>query len=202
MFDHKILALDFDGVISNPYHLKLKYINDFGYNIQLNECTYGLCVKTNKVDPLHYKIANEKALSAEPDKIKLVDGFLKYYYLLQRFSVKTFIVTSRSDHQMNSLIDIIDSYNLKFYDIINTNGRNKIEALTLISADSFVEDNSFFIPSGKKFYASKISKNISFIYYVNEINVNEKLNDPRIKKIHSWKSLYNYFCKIYNFNRH
>ena len=44
MFDHKILALDFDGVISNPYHLKLKYINDFGYNIQLNECTYGLCV--------------------------------------------------------------------------------------------------------------------------------------------------------------
>ena len=66
MFDHKILALDFDGVISNPYHLKLKYINDFGYNIQLNECTYGLCVKTNKVDPLHYKIANEKALSAGP----------------------------------------------------------------------------------------------------------------------------------------
>ena len=47
---------------------------------------------------------------------------------------------------MNSLIDIIDSYNLKFYDIINTNGRNKIEALTLISADSFVEDNSFFYP--------------------------------------------------------
>lgn len=201
MVDEKILALDFDGVISNPYHLKLKYINDFGYNIKMNECTYGLCVKTNKVDPHHYKVANEKALNSGSDKIKLVDGFLEHYNLLQRFPLKIYIITARSNYQMNSLIDILDFYNLKFYDIINTNGRSKIEALSLISADTFVEDNSFFLSQVvKEFYAIKKSKDINFVYYKNEMNVNEKLDDPRIKTVNNWNSLYEYLVDCYRFN--
>ena len=54
----KIIAIDFDGVISNPYHLKLKYLREYGYNISINQTPYGQCVKTGIVNEKHYKTAN------------------------------------------------------------------------------------------------------------------------------------------------
>ena len=141
----KIIAIDFDGVISNPYKIKLKLLRKMGYAISMNQITYGGCVKNGIVSEEDYNYANKKALNTGPDQVELEKDFLKYYTKLLKLPCKYYIVSSRNNIDMGVLHSIVKHHRIKFDGIINTNNRNKYFSLSDISADILIEDNSFFI---------------------------------------------------------
>jgi len=192
----KIIAIDFDGVISNPYHLKLKYLQEFGYNISLNQTTYGQCVKNGIVKEEHYKIANQRALAAGPESVFLERDFIKYYKKLLNLPFDLFIITSRSDSDMDVLHKILDYHSIKLAGVINTNNHNKYDALCDISADIFIEDNSFFIMEIiKAISLNNNDNNMQIVFYINEVNVNESINNSSIIEVQGWKKLYKYLIR-------
>jgi len=188
----KIIAIDFDGVISNPYHLKLKYLREYGYNISINQTPYGQCVKTGIVNEKHYKTANQKALSAGPNRVVLEMGFLKCYEKLLELPCQYFIVTSRNDKDMKPLHNILNYHKIKFDGIINTNNQNKYYTLCDISADVFIEDNAHFLQKVLRLLKEDLKNNLHIIYYVNQANKNEKIIEPKVKQIESWENIYKY----------
>ena len=192
----KTIAIDFDGVITNPYHLKLKYIRKFGYEISINQTPYGQCVKNGIVNEKHYNIANHKALSAGPESVHLEKDFLKYYEKLLKLPNKYFIVTSRKDKDMSSLYDIINYYGVEFDGIINTNNKNKYHTLLDISADLFIEDSAYFITQVIRLLKKDSKKTLQIIYYLNQANENESVINQNVKQLKGWENIYKYIKTI------
>jgi len=190
---NKILAIDFDGVISNPYIVKLKILERFGYQIRIDQTTFGECVKTGIVRKEHYEIANQNALAAGPNKIVLEVDFIKYYKKLFNLPFDLYLVTSRVDKDMDVLYSILEYYNIKMDYIVNTNKKNKYFTLCDISADFHIEDNSFYVSEIlKELKSNNTNKGFKLIYYINNANANEKIINNDVMSIRGWQKLYYY----------
>lgn len=188
----KIIAIDFDGVISNPYGIKLKILKKMGYDVSMDQITYGGCVKSGIVSEADYKYANKMALNAGPHLVYLEQDFLFYYKKLLKLPYKYFIVSSRNDIDMKVLQSIIQHYDIKFDGIINTNNKNKYFSLLDINASILIEDNSFFIEEIINELKKNKKNKIKIVYYKNSVNSNEELNSKYIKSLQGWKNVYQY----------
>ena len=192
----KIIAIDFDGVISNPYGIKLKILKKMGYDVSIDQITYGGCVKSGIVSEVDYKYANKIALNAGHDLVILEQDFLFYYKKLLKLPFKYYIVSSRNDIDMKVLKSIIKYYDIKFDGIINTNNKNKYFSLLDINASILIEDNSFFIEEIVNELKKNKKNRIKIIYYKNSVNSNEELDSPYIKSLRGWKNVYQYLINF------
>ncbi|MBW2981173.1 hypothetical protein KY360_07190 [Candidatus Woesearchaeota archaeon] len=197
-----VIALDFDGVISDPYILKTKYINEYGYNITEEQCGYDACIRKLGIKEKNYKSALERAYLADPKILPLQEGFKGNFPKLKRLKDAVLIlVTSRYNYMIKHLENYLKFNKIKVDGIFHTELKNKISILRKGFVDVFVEDSPFKL---KQIFDKLNSKNrkffnsCTFILYRNKQNYIEKNPNKGIIEVKDWDNLYKAISKNYN----
>lgn len=189
-----IMAVDFDGVISNPYGLKAYYLKERGYDIPEEETSPLLCLK-HGVPPEIHEYAIKKSFLTSPKKLPLQEDFLAYFRKIRTKKIAVFIITSRAGSMMNHLFEYLKYYHIGVDGIINTENKAKSQALNRLKPQIFIDDSPFKLEK-----VINIEKNIfdwcEIILYRNKQNKVEPSPDPRIIEVRSWKEIY-LFLKSY-----
>jgi len=186
-----VIALDFDGVITNQSKLKTQYINEKGNNIKEEECGYDACVRHGNVKEEDYIKARGDAQTADPGVLPLAENFLKVFsYLKKLENVFIFILTSRYENMLEHLERYMKHYKIRVDGIINTADKSKTQHLKDLNARIFVDDSPYKLENiFKELEGDDFVKKCSFILYRTKENSPEKNPSSLIVEIDNWKDL-------------
>lgn len=192
--DKFVIALDFDGVITDPYKLKTFYLNEKGYRLKENECSVISCLNKG-VSKEDHEYASQKAFTTEPRNLPLEKDFLKYFNKINDLNeIKIFILTSRNEGMLKHLEEYLRYYQIKVDGVVNTKNKNKSESLIKIKANIFVDDSPF-----KLWQILKENNNINckLILYRNVQNSLEKKPSSKVIEVNGWEELINVIMNEY-----
>jgi uncharacterized HAD superfamily protein len=188
--DRFIIALDFDGVITSPYELKTKYINQLGYDIGEDQCGYDACVRKLGIKKEDYETGLKKAFTEDPQKLPLEKNFLKYFKKLKQLdTVSFFIITNRTKDMLKHLEEYLKHHKIKVDGIIITEVKSKTESIEIINANIFVEDSPFKLSQIIK-ESEDIANKCLLILYRNTQNRIESNPSEKILEVENWQELY------------
>lgn len=196
-----IIALDFDGVVSNPYKLKVKYINELGYQITEKESGYDCCVRNGNVKEEDYQFGYRKALLEKPSQIPLQAGFKNTYLRIRQLKSKIYIITARSNDMIKNLKEYLNHYNIIVDGIINTCNKSKLDSLVEIKPVLFIDDSPFIMNQ-----ILEKREDIEYRCFFNTCklillripsNVVEPVHDKGIYEAESWNDVYNQIIILY-----
>lgn len=191
-----VIALDFDGVITSPYKLKTKYLNQFGYNIKEEQCGYDACIKKLKINEKHYVKALFRAFTETPDKLFLEKDFMENFTKIKNLKKTViFIITNRNDNMLKHLEEYLKYYKIKVDGIIHTKNQNKLCALKKIGAKIFVEDSPFGL--SQILIDKKFLRKCCLVLYRNIQNKIEPNPNKKIIEVYNWNDLYEILFKKY-----
>lgn len=183
-----VIAIDFDGVVTNTSELKTKYINELGYNIKEEESGRETSLKLGVLKEDYLK-GSRKAYMESPKILLLEKDFLKCFYELRNFeNVVIFIVTSRYDYMLPHLQEYLKFHKIKFDGIIHTSENNKINGLKKINANIFVEDSIFklneILEKDNKFH-----ERCCLVLFRNNQNKNHEIDKIKVIDVNGWNEL-------------
>ncbi len=183
-----VIALDFDGVVTNTSELKTKYINELGYNIKEEESGKESSLKLGVLKEDYLK-GSRKAYMESPEILPLEKDFLNCFFELRNFeNVLIFIVTSRYDYMLPHLQKYLKFHKIKFDGIIYTHENNKIDELKKINANIFVDDSIFklkeILEKDNKFY-----QRCCLVLFRNNQNKNHEIDKRKIIGVNNWNEL-------------
>ena len=183
-----VIALDFDGVITNTSKLKTKYINELGYTIKEEESGRETSLKLGVLKKDYLK-GSKKAYMESPRVLPLEKYFLKFFSELRNFeNVALCIVTSRYDDMLFHLQEYLKFHKIKFDGIIHTHDNNKIDGLRKINAKFFIDDSIFklneILEKDNKFY-----ERCCLVLFRNKQNKNQGVDKMKIIDVNDWNEL-------------
>src|SRR3989344_672329 len=183
-----VIVLDFDGVITAPYELKVKYLNKLGYNLSNNNCSRDSCLAIG-IRERDYEKASIHAYTSPPDVLPLEEGFLENFSKIRNLpNVLIFILTSRYDSMMGHMEEFLKYHNIKVDGVINTNNLEKYISLKDFGAKVFVEDTLSKIKQITIGWPD-VFENCNLIFFKNAQNNLDKNNDERVGEVFGWKDL-------------
>jgi len=189
-----VIALDFDGVVTDPYKLKTFYLNEKGYNLSEEQSSALSCINKG-ITKEDYEYATKKAFTSSPEILPLVPDFIEVFKRIKKLNqIKIFIITSRENDLLDHLKNFLGYHQIKVDGIINTNKKNKINDLIKIGARVFIDDspfNFFQMLNGKK------ELKIKWILFRNIQNKLEKKPSKEIVEVGGWKELEKILFKEY-----
>ena len=192
-----IIALDFDGVVTSPHELKTKYINEFGYDLTKEQCSYEVSVKKLGVEKEKYREANIKADTQPPEKLPLEENFLENFSKIRSNNkIKIIIVTSRFDFMIEHLKNYLKHHGIKIDGIMNTCEKTKTQALKNINANIFVEDGASKLKDILDEDKNIINKTKLVLFRHIQNKVIEKPNE-NIIEIDNWNDLHDFIMEEY-----
>jgi hypothetical protein len=140
--DKFVIALDFDGVVTNHIGLKTKYINDFGYTLREDQCSYEVCVRRMGIDSIHYKLGLIGADMGAPGVLPLEDGFLVNFDKIRAINdVVVIVLTSRFNFMLDHLREYLKYHRIRVDGIMHTLEKSKTDYLKKINAHMFIDDS-------------------------------------------------------------
>src|SRR4030042_202629 len=137
-----VVALDFDGVVTNPYKLKTKYINELGYNIKPEQSGRHTCINVLGIPFEDYETGSIRSYTESPAKLPLETDFRENFSRIRNLEkIVLFFVTSRYDNMLQHLQEYMKYHKIKVDGVIHTQNKTKINSLKLINAKIFVDDS-------------------------------------------------------------
>ncbi len=197
--DKFVVALDFDGVVTNPHELKTQYINELGYSITPEQCGRYTCINVLRIPLNDYEKGSIRSYTETPVKLPLEKIFIKNFNKLKNLEeIAIFFVTSRYDDMLHHLHEYTKYHKIKVDGIINTENKNKTQALKLINPKIFIDDSpkklSEILEKEPKFY-----EKCSLILYRNIANkIKTNPNKKYIYEVDNWDNLTNIIIKHYD----
>ncbi len=138
--DH-IIAIDFDGVFTDPHHMKAAEINKRGYTITAGQTDGRFCIGSACVKQEDYEQASHRVLTELLHHVPLAPHVKEVLARLKSLpQAKVFIVTGRHDSMMGGVISYLEAHELRVDGVINTKNASKKQALIDLGAHLFVED--------------------------------------------------------------
>ena len=197
------IALDFDGVITNPISLKKEYLTNKGYTISTQ-------ITTKK--EIILEMQNQKKIS-EQQANKEYDEMIMYLYVdnmkeiplfkdaketineLNGAGRNVYIVTSRYNtnqrYELKTALEYLKENEIKISGLINTNNKSKKDALKKIKPIIYVDDSLSKIT--EIYDDSDCLKIIPELqntkFYLFNSASNESTLPNNIKTIHNWKQI-------------
>ena len=182
-----VLALDFDGVISAPYELKAKYINELGYSIKPEESGKEDCLRLG-VSKEDYDVGSIRGYTEKPGILPLEEGFAENWKNIRNLP-NTFIaiVTSRYDSMLSHLFEFLKYHSINVDAVMNTKYANKGAYLDILRPHVFVEDTLKKLIEAK----SQCSKDYhcKFLLYRNIQNKNHNIEDKDVIDMSTWSKI-------------
>ena len=189
------IALDFDGIFTNPYELKIKYLQKLGYDLKGGQCGREFCLKLG-MNEEDYERESIKAYTESVENLPLQNNFLQNFLKLRNLPrISIFILTSRYDYMIKHLQEYLKYHQIRVDGIINTNNQRKDIALKKIGARIFVEDTLSKII--QIIEEDIFHEECSFILYRNLQNKFDQNDCKKIIEIYNWEDLSKIILKKY-----
>ena len=139
--DKKVLALDFDGVITEPHYLKTQEFLKLGFDVLPEHTERDYCTKRLGIPLNVYEQASYNANVARLMEIPLAPGAQRALSNLVTQKVRLVIITSRTTDEVRDIVAYLTINKIRIDDIIHTNRESKVEALLSISPLMYVDDS-------------------------------------------------------------
>jgi len=190
-----VIALDFDGVITNPHKFKTKYINqalrEIGADFTISEeqCSRKVCLGLG-IPKEVYEKASIRGYAESQEILLLEKGFAENFKKLRALEkIIIIILTSRHDYMIKHLQKYLSYYKIRVDGIIHTKGGSKAEPLRIINAKIFVEDDVYKLEKMLK-EDSRLFEKYLLVLYRNISNRIEKSPNKNIMEIDNWNDLF------------
>jgi len=190
--DKKVVAIDFDGVITSPHRQKAEAMTDAGYETKPKESSRDYATKVKGV-PLD--IYEEATYSVNIDNLIDVDmeeGVKEVLSELDGNSdVALVVVTSRRDHELESVLGYITHNKLPLHYVLHTNRAHKVDAIKRLNPKIFIEDT---ISKINPLIEDEVIKQrietgeFNILYFQNHANIYEESN-KYVQDVDSWKEI-------------
>ena len=187
----KTICLDFDGVVIDPSEIKSKYLIKAGYNIKPDNTSRIKCLEENVPENEYSRISSLVArnhIMDSPIKEKSIEiiNWMNNYYDI-------YIVTSRTELEIDSLISFITYYKIKINGIAYVGNKSKLHALSMLNPAIYIDDslNKLLDLVDNNFtgVCSQIAKCKLFLFY-NNANKNDVIKESLpISPIKNWEDI-------------
>ncbi|MBT4531452.1 sugar nucleotide-binding protein [archaeon] len=184
-----VIAIDFDGVITSPFKLKAKYLNELGLNLKEDQCQRKDCLKRG-IKLEDYKKKSIQAYTSPPQNLPLQEDFCEILDKIKNIeNSKIFIVTSRYDQMVKHLEEYLKYHKIKIGGVINTNKSEKLSILKMINAKIFIDDDIEILKQiiDEESSPSKIDK---LIFYKNAGNKSEQKLSTFVEEVNNWSEVW------------
>ena len=183
-----VIALDFDGVITNPHKIKAEYLKKINPHITEEKTSRKACLESG-MKKEEYEKESIRAYTESPEKLPLEEGFIENFLKIRnKANIAIFILTSRYNEMLKHLEEYLKYHKIKIDGVINTQSENKLIGLKEINAKIFVED----VPSKLREILEKDNKILNeclFVLYRNVSNRKDKKPHEKIIEVKNWGEL-------------
>ncbi len=184
------LAIDFDGVVTNPHKMKAIELNRLGYSVTEYQSSRDYCTNVLKI-PLD--IYRRAANSINVDKLMDVpveDEAQKVIKRLNEEEIEIFLVTSRMDDEIVPIRAYLEKYHISVDGILNSSEQSKIDCLRDIQPDIYIDDSLAKIISViSNISANCILSKCQCLLYENEANRSPHGKEKCIDNVSSWNDI-------------
>jgi uncharacterized HAD superfamily protein len=135
------IAVDFDGVVTNPHKRKKIELNRLGYSVSEAQSSRDYCVNVLKISIYEYRKAATRANVKGLLDIPLEKDAKKALNCLRDEGIQVYLVTSRMDDELKPLALYLRKHDLKVSGFLNSNEKSKIEVLLRLQADLYIDDS-------------------------------------------------------------
>lgn len=136
-----VVAIDFDGVITNPHKIKAEALSTAGFDITPAETSREYCVKRNQIPEETYEQIINALYTKRTDEIPLRKGAKSGLEKLTTAGLTPVVVTSRNDDEAESMVQYINQHDLDVYGYINTRRGPKRDLIVELGAQAFIDDS-------------------------------------------------------------
>lgn len=135
------VALDFDGVFTNPHQMKRAYLEDKGFRGIPVEMTSKEGAAQWGVPKTIYEAMINELYTQGMEQMPEEPGMVTAFNRLKKEGCPLYVVTSRTDEQAKYMRKWLADRNLQLDGIVNTSEMPKSEAIKLIDASVFIDDS-------------------------------------------------------------
>jgi hypothetical protein len=135
-----MMALDFDGVITNPHALKVATMRRLGYPVSEQQSARETCVRDRFVPLEIYERAVFEVNVEKLLQVPLADGA---EFALRNLAARCqlVVVTRRRDDEVTPVLRYVVFHGLPISVVINTARESKLLVLNVLSPKVYVEDS-------------------------------------------------------------
>ncbi len=151
------IALDFDGVITNPHNMKSQEFTKRGYNIPAHHTEREYCIEKYGIPLEIYKEVSFEVNCTRLKEVPLEKGVIRSLDYLIKHNFKIVIVTSRMNNEIEYVNKYLKSHNINISQIFNTNQETKMNVIENLRPVLFVDDSFYKV---RDICGSKIKTNI------------------------------------------
>lgn len=139
-YNRTTVALDFDGVITNPHALKAAAMRRLGYPVSEHQSARKTCVYDCLVPLEIYERATFEVNVENLLQVSLADGVDS---ALRNLATRAHlvVVTRRRDNEVVPVLDYVEFYDLPISAVVNTVRESKLPILSVLSPKIYVEDS-------------------------------------------------------------
>lgn len=179
-----VVALDFDGVVTNPHALKSRVFQDRGYDITERQTDRNYCLNVRQMEKADYEDVSHTVNVERLDEVPLRDGAVSGLKRLIEEGFHPVLVTSRHDEEVPPMLEYIRTHELPVSEYLNTGREPKIEAARALGARTVVDDSlsklERFIEDGEE---------RTLIFFRNEGNSYVESVPNEIQVVDGWDEL-------------
>jgi len=180
------VAIDFDGVITNPHVLKSEQFAREGYDVASTETDREYCLETKNIPKPDYERVSRAVNVDRLNEVPIRDGAKDALRTMVAQGVTPVVVTSRCDDEVAPMREFIGSHDLPIHECFNTGRESKTAAVERCGADAFVDDSySKLVP----FIKAADSLSLDLYYFRNQANGHVERVDQSVTVVESWKKL-------------
>lgn len=194
MFKGKnVIAIDFDGTITNPFEVKVQYMKNLGYEMTEEKCGYEYAVRRGNVNEMDYEKSWKKTMTEDPKNIPLQRGFEDALRRIKKMGYIVIILTSRRDDMIKYIGEYMKNFKISIDGIANTSCSSKLEVIRNLGISVIVDDSTYFISKLFDEMGPKdSSKKCDIILFRNIANRLEDTPSEGVLEANNWDEV----CKI------
>ncbi len=137
----RLVAVDFDGVITNPHNIKAEELTRLGYPVGPTETEREYCVHKAHVPLGVYECAAHVANCTRLMEMPLEIGAKATIGILVACGFQLVIVTSRREDEIPPMLKYLLANDITVNDIINTGRKSKTPVLRSLQPILYVDDS-------------------------------------------------------------
>jgi|GEM_PF-1596034 uncharacterized HAD superfamily protein len=138
-----VVAIDFDGVVTDPDELKSVAFAERGYDMDPTETSREYCLEVEDIPKDDYEWVSRTVNIEWLQQVPLQDGASKGLVRLAESGFHPIIVTSRYDEELESMVEYIQQHNLAVAGYTNTNRNSKLDTVRRLNAEAFIDDSYY-----------------------------------------------------------
>lgn len=186
----QVIAIDFDGVVTDHTSVKSTKFRKRGFDLDPSETDRQFCINRRGVpEEIYNEVSRETNLSLEttPLRTGVYDGLIS----LQNAGYTPVIITSRYDDEATAMMEYIDHHDLPVDWYINTDRRPKSAALVATDAIALIDDSYYKI---KAVSESPAVNGRDLLFFRHEANRYREIDTPAVGTVNGWSELVDIYC--------